>query len=132
MYKRQIYIYTGGEPLMRKADLMRICQMHPDCVFLCVTNATLIDEAFADEMLRVKNFVPAISLEGDEAATDSRRGRGTYQKGIRAMELLHRKKLLYGISACYTSAKMCIRDSAHPALLQGQPRRWPRLGALFV
>lgn len=99
-----IYIYTGGEPLMRKADLMRICQMHPDCVFLCFTNATLIDEAFADEMLRVKNFVPAISLEGDEAATDSRRGRGTYQKVIRAMELLHRKKLLYGISACYTSA----------------------------
>lgn len=28
--------------------------------------ATLIDEDFADEMLRVKNFIPAISVEGFE------------------------------------------------------------------
>lgn len=99
-----MYIYTGGEPLVRKKDLIRICEKHQDCIFLCFTNATLIDEAFADEMLRVKNFVPAISLEGDEASTDSRRGKGTYQKVQKAMELLHRKKLLYGISSCYTSA----------------------------
>ena len=99
-----MYIYTGGEPLVRKRDLIRLCEKHSDCVFLCFTNATLIDEAFADEMLRVKNFVPAISLEGFEEATDGRRGKGTYEKVIRAMELLQRKKLLYGISACYTSA----------------------------
>ena len=98
-----MYIYTGGEPLVRKADLIRICEKHDDCVFLCFTNATLIDEAFAGEMLRVGNFIPAISLEGDEAATDSRRGRGTYQKVIRAMELLRRRRLPYGISSCYTS-----------------------------
>ena len=99
-----MYIYTGGEPLVRKRDLIRLCEKHSDCVFLCFTNAMLIDEAFADEMLRVKNFVPAISLEGFEEATDGRRGKGTYEKVIRAMELLQRKKLLYGISACYTSA----------------------------
>lgn len=99
-----MYIYTGGEPMVRKNDLIRLCEKHSDCIFLCFTNATLIDEAFANEMLRVKNFVPAISLEGDEAATDGRRGKGTYQKVIKAMELLHRKKLLYGISSCYTSA----------------------------
>ena len=98
-----MYIYTGGEPLVRKKDLIRICEKHDDCMFLCFTNATLIDEAFADEMLRVKNFIPAISLEGDEASTDSRRGKGTYQKVRRAMELLHQKKLPYGISSCYTS-----------------------------
>ena len=28
----------------------------------------------------------------------------SYQKVIHAIELLHRKKLIYGISACYTSA----------------------------
>lgn len=37
--------------------------MHPDCEFLSFTNGTLIDEEFCQEMLRVKNFVPAISLE---------------------------------------------------------------------
>ena len=60
-----MYIYTGGEPLVRKKDLIRICEKHNDCIFLCFTNSTLIDEEFADEMLRVKNFIPAISLEGD-------------------------------------------------------------------
>ena len=99
-----MYIYTGGEPLVRKRDIIRLCEKHSDCVFLCFTNATLIDEAFTDEMLRVKNFVPAISLEGFEDATDGRRGTGVYQKVIGAIELLRRKKLLYGISACYTSA----------------------------
>ena len=98
------YIYTGGEPMVRRDDLIRLCQAHSDCVFLAFTNGTLIDEAFADEMLRVKNFVPAISLEGFEDATDSRRGQGVYRKARAAMDLLHRKKLLYGISSCYTSA----------------------------
>ncbi len=99
-----MYIYTGGEPLVRKADLIRLCEKHSDCVFLSFTNATLIDEEFADEMLRVGNFVPAISLEGFESATDGRRGDGVYQKVTKAMELLREKKLVYGISCCYTSA----------------------------
>lgn len=98
------YIYTGGEPMVRKDDLIKICEKHNDCVFLCFTNATLIDDAFADEMLRVGNFVPAISLEGFETATDARRGSGVFKKVTTAMELLRRKKLFYGISACYTSA----------------------------
>lgn len=99
-----LYIYTGGEPLVRKKDLIRLCEEHSDCVFLCFTNGTLIDETFADDLLRVGNFVPAISLEGFEEATDFRRGEGVFKKATAAMELLRKKKLLYGISACYTSA----------------------------
>lgn len=99
-----VYLFTGGEPLVRKKDLLRLCEAHPDCVFSSFTNGTLIDEEFADEMLRVKNFVPAISIEGFEEATDFRRGDGTYRKIIHAMEILKRKKLPFGISCCYTSA----------------------------
>lgn len=98
-----MYIYTGGEPLVRKKDLIRICEKHDDCIFLTFTNGTLIDEEFADEMLRVKNFVPAISLEGFGEATDSRRGQGVFEKVLRAMKILHERKLVYGISCCYTS-----------------------------
>jgi len=97
-----MYIYTGGEPLVRKKDLMRICEMHPDCEFLSFTNGTLIDEDFCQEMLRVKNFVPAISLEGFETANDGRRGGGVYQKAKNAMALLKKNKLPFGISTCYT------------------------------
>ncbi len=98
-----MYIYTGGEPLVRKKDLMRICEKHNDCIFMTFTNGTLIDEEFADDVLRVANFFPVISLEGFEEATDSRRGKGTYQKAVRAMEILREHKLIYGISCCYTS-----------------------------
>ena len=96
------YIYSGGEPLVRKDDIIRLCEKHSDCMFLAFTNATLIDDAFADEMLRVKNFIPAISVEGFEEDTDARRGKGTYQAVVRAMEILKRRKLPFGASCCYT------------------------------
>lgn len=98
-----MYIFSGGEPLVRRDDIIRLCETHRDCAFLAFTNATLIDEAFADEMLRVGNFVPAISVEGFEAETDFRRGKGTYAAVCRAMELLRRKHLPFGASCCYTS-----------------------------
>jgi MoaA/NifB/PqqE/SkfB family radical SAM enzyme len=98
-----VYIYTGGEPLVRKDDLIRLCDAHRDCAFLCFTNATLIDEAFVDEIARVSNFVPIISAEGDEESTDSRRGAGTYKKIDHAMGLLHKRGLVFGVSICFTS-----------------------------
>ena len=102
-----MYIYTGGEPMVRKADLIRLCEMHPDCEFLAFTNGTLIDEAFCQEMLRVKNFVPAISLEGFEQANDGRRGQGIFEKvqarhaasqspqaALRHLHLLHQRRTM--------------------------------------
>ena len=97
------FLFSGGEPMMRRADIIRLCEEHPDCQFLAFTNGTLIDEAFAGEMLRVKNFIPAISVEGFEAETDFRRGAGTFAKVEKAMEILRRHKLPFGISCCYTS-----------------------------
>lgn len=100
------YIYTGGEPLVRKKDLIALCRKHHDCQFLTFTNGTLIDEEFADQMLDVKNLVPAISVEGFEEATDGRRGNGTYEKAVRAMGYLKERKLPFGISCCYTSQNL--------------------------
>ena len=121
-----LYIYTGGEPMVRKQDLIRLCEKHNDCIFLCFTNGTLIDEAFADEMLRVKNFVPAISLEGNEEATDSRRGKGVYKRVQETMSILRRKKLLYGISSCYTSVNYdsISSDEYYDSLIE--------MGAYFI
>lgn len=121
-----MYIYTGGEPLVRKKDLIAICEKHSDCQFLSFTNATLIDEAFADDMLRVKNFIPAISVEGFESATDGRRGDGTYQKVVRAMKLLKEKHLPFGLSCCYTSQNL---DSISSFEFIDQMVEW---GAKFV
>ena len=76
-----------------------------------VINGTLIDDAFADEMLRVKNLVPAISIEGFEEATDFRRGEDTYRKVTEAMTRLKERKLLFGISCCYTSKNVEVIGS---------------------
>ena len=97
------YLYSGGEPLVRKADIIRLCEAYPECQFSAFTNGTLIDEAFADDMLRVKNFIPAISVEGFEEDTDFRRGTGTFKKVERSMAILKEKQLPFGISCCYTS-----------------------------
>lgn len=105
------FLYSGGEPLMRRQDIIRLCEAHPDCQFTAFTNGTLIDEAFADEMLRVKNFIPAISLEGFEQATDFRRGEGTFAQVERAMAILREKKLPFGLSCCYTSQNVEVIGS---------------------
>lgn len=98
-----MYLFSGGEPLTRKKDIIRLCEEHNDCQFLAFTNGTLIDSDFAREMLRVKNFIPAISVEGFEAATDARRGEGTYKAVMAAMSRLKAYKLPFGVSCCYTS-----------------------------
>lgn len=98
------FIYLGGEPLVRKKDIISLCEKHKDCEFLAFTNDTLIDEEFADEMLHAKNFVPAISIEGFKRATDSRRGPGTHQAVIRAMDILRQKKIIFDASLYHTQS----------------------------
>lgn len=98
-----MYIFTGGEPLIRKKDIIRLCSKHDECQFLAFTNGTLIDESFADDMFKVKNFIPAISLEGFEEETDDRRGEGTFKAIVKAMSILKDRKLPFGASCCYTS-----------------------------
>ena len=98
-----LYMFTGGEPLVRKADIIKLCEKHNDCAFLAYTNGTLVDEAFCNEMLRVGNLYLAISLEGFEAVNDLRRGDGVYGKVMHAMDLLKENGLIFGTSICYTS-----------------------------
>ncbi|MDR1805579.1 MAG: radical SAM protein [Clostridium sp.] len=97
------YMLTGGEPLLRSADIFALCRENPDCSFLAYTNATLVDDDFCRNMLRVGNLALALSIEGDQNSNDARRGEGSYQKTVRAMELLHSHRCLFGVSVCYTS-----------------------------
>ena len=97
------YMFTGGEPLVRKKDIIQLCEKHKESMFLAFTNGTLVDEEFCKEMKRVENFALAISLEGYEEVNDSRRGKGVYQKVMHAMDLLKENGLIFGTSICYTS-----------------------------
>lgn len=101
-----LYMLTGGEPLIRKDDIIKLCDEFRDCGFLAYTNATLVDQKFCEEMNRVGNLSLAISVEGSEETNDERRGEGVYQKSMAAMDLLKKNKCLFGMSVCYTSANV--------------------------
>ncbi|MDD4517956.1 MAG: radical SAM protein, partial [Limnochordia bacterium] len=97
------YIYSGGEPLMRKDDLITLARKHSECVFLSFTNGTLVDEEFAEQLRQVGNLFLAISVEGMEAENDLRRGKGTYKRIMKAMDILKEHGVGFGFSACYHS-----------------------------
>ena len=97
------FVLTGGEPLVRKNDIIKLADKHNDCAFHIFTNGTLIDDDFCKEVQRVGNISFAISIEGTEETTDDRRGAGVYQKVMAAFDKLHEYGLLYGVSVCYTS-----------------------------
>ena len=96
------YMYTGGEPLVRKDDIIKLCEKHNDCEFHAFTNGTLVDDAFCEEMDRVGNLSLAISLEGFEEVNDARRGKGVFKKVMTAMDTLKKHGQVFGTSICYT------------------------------
>ena len=100
------YMYTGGEPLMRKKDLIRLCEKHNDCAFHSFTNGSLIDDEFCEEMVRVGNLSLSLSLEGFEDTNDGRRGSGSFDQTLAAMDRLKAHGLIFGTSICYTRANL--------------------------
>ena len=94
-------VMSGGEPLMRKPDILRLCEKHNDLAISLFTNGTLIDESFADEMARLGNLNVFISIEGFREKTDFRRGKGTFDKVTAAMDLLRSRDIGFGFSICY-------------------------------
>ena len=106
-----MFLYTGGEPTMRKDDLMRLCRENPDCVFMSFTNGTLIDDDFADQIADVGNFFPAFSIEGYEAENDFRRGEGTFKRCTAGMQRLKDRGVPFGASLCYTSKNTDVLSS---------------------
>ena len=97
-----LYMLTGGEPLVRKKDILLLAEKHRDVQFSIYTNSTLIDEAFCKEVQRLGNIMFQLSIEGTPETNDSRRGDGHYEAVMRAMDLLREHGILFGTSICYT------------------------------
>ena len=98
---------SGGEVFMRK-DIFDIWEKHNDMYFQIYTNGTMINEKVADKLARLGNVAPMISLEGFEKETDERRGKGTFAKVMRAMDLLRERGLVFGASVTETRENMDI------------------------
>ena len=94
------YMFTGGEPLIRKKDIVTLARENKDCIFLAFTNGTLVDDKLCEDIKSCGNLALALSIEGSEEVNDSRRGEGVYQKTLNAMKLLKKHKCLFGTSVC--------------------------------
>ncbi|MCR4438707.1 MAG: radical SAM/SPASM domain-containing protein [bacterium] len=108
-------VISGGEPLMwhsRGKGIMDLLEENPDTYFMMYTNATLIDEKMAARMAQTGNVTPAISVEGFEAETDRRRGKGVFGRILNAMENLREARVPFGISATATreNAELLVSD----------------------
>ena len=101
-----LYMMTGGEPLVRKKDVLRLAEKHHDCEFALYTNSTLIDDAFCQEVVRLGNIAFQLSIEGTPETNDARRGDGHYAAVINAMDLFRKYGIIFGTSICYTSANI--------------------------
>lgn len=94
-------IVLGGEPFFYK-ELLDIYEKYDDIMFTPFTNGTLINEETADRLKQLGNVVPMLSVEGEEEETDARRGKGTYNKAMHAMDLLNERGILFGVSTAVT------------------------------
>ena len=97
------FMFTGGEPLIRKKDLVTLALENQDCMFLAFTNGTLVDDEFCEELKKCGNFGLALSIEGTEETNDDRRGEGSYKDTMDAMARLRKHGCLFGTSVCYTA-----------------------------
>jgi MoaA/NifB/PqqE/SkfB family radical SAM enzyme len=108
---------TGGEPLAYRDKASGtafidgsgrgndIIGRHPDTVFMFFTNAKGLTEGVVRRMGEVGNAIPCLSLEGFEEATDSRRGAGTFQGVMNALDLLHVNGIPHGASVTVFGGK---------------------------
>ena len=101
-----LYMLTGGEPLVRKKDVLKLAEKHNDVQFAIYTNSTLIDEPFCQEVQRLGNIAFMLSIEGTPETNDARRGEGHYAAVMHAMDLLKKYGIIFGTSICYTRANI--------------------------
>ncbi|WP_239095315.1 FxsB family cyclophane-forming radical SAM/SPASM peptide maturase [Planotetraspora silvatica] len=113
-------VLHGGEPLLAgRARLARImAELRGRLDALCDldlrvhTNGVLLDDAFLDVFAEHRVLV-GISLDGDRIANDRHRryadGRSSYERVIRAVELLRRRRDLY-------AGLLCTMDVANDPL----------------
>jgi len=96
---------SGGEVFMRP-DMFDIWQEHSDVFFQLYTNGTLIDKEAARKLERCGNVAPMISLEGMREETDARRGAGTFDRVMEAMDHLREAGVMFGASFTETRHNM--------------------------
>ena len=88
-----LYIFELGDLLEREEEMIALSNKHTDCVFAVFSSPAVITGKLAEDMLRVRNLVPAVRMAGAQASPEE----------ARAMALLRENKLPFGV-ACPCTA----------------------------
>ncbi len=94
-------LLAGGEPFVRQ-DVIRAAGNYPNMMFPIFTNGTMITEEYMLLLDNNRNLIPILSIEGNQETTDTRRGKGVYERLMKTMESLHKKGILFGASVTVT------------------------------
>jgi MoaA/NifB/PqqE/SkfB family radical SAM enzyme len=112
----KLIVFSGGEPFAYRSEgkgILDIVEQYPDILFLAFTNGTLIDSETASRIGSLGNITPAFSVEGMCPATDERRGEGTFDSVLHAMEYMRDAGTPFGIS-------LTVNRENHLALLSDE------------
>lgn len=95
------FVIAGGEPLTRP-EIMDITGEFPHIIFLVITNGLLLDSPTIARLADQRNTVPVLSIEGTQAETDERRGRGVHERLERKMAELKKAGIFFALSFTVT------------------------------
>ncbi len=106
-----IVLLAGGEPLLSHGWLEALAA-HEEMAGIVFTNGTLFDEGRVSWFGNHRHIIPTFSIEGDQAQTDARRGKGVHAQVEKAMGDLREKGIPFGVSLTVTGQNIdsLLRD----------------------
>jgi uncharacterized protein len=81
-----VLTFYGGEPLVRIDEIEKIMDMAKPRHFMIQTNGIFLDRLPAEYVNRFHTIL--VSIDGDEALTDSYRGKGVFRKVVDNLKLI--------------------------------------------
>jgi len=91
-----LVVVSGGEPLLHR-DFFELPRQMLDVPFIVFTNGTCVP-AFLADGLASPNILWLVSVDGPREANDARRGPGSSDRALAAMDALRERNLPFGFS----------------------------------
>ena len=91
------FIVAGGEPFLLPG-IVDLFREFPDRLFIVFTNGTALRPHDYAALAKLSNVVVMVSLEGDRALTDRRRGNGVFDRALACLDRLQHAGVLTGMA----------------------------------